>query len=82
MLEARGVDPRYVNGEVDAPVYRVDFTAPDSSTHEWRLVGADDVLEVLSWARENAAGRTTSIAVESTSRDGTVLHRLLGPAPS
>ncbi len=82
MLDAQGVDPRYVNGEVDAPVYRVDFSATDGSTQEWRLAGADDVLEVLSWAQANAAGRTTSIAVESTSRDGTVLHRLLGPAPS
>ncbi len=82
MLEAHGVDPRYVNGEVDAPVYRVDFWAADGSSDEWRLVGAADVLEVVSWAQAHAAGRTVSVSAESTSRDRTTLHRLLGPPPA
>ncbi|WP_448060164.1 hypothetical protein [Cellulomonas hominis] len=63
-------------------MYRVDFWAADGASDEWRLIGAADVLEVLSWVRTHAAGRTASVSVESTSRDGTTLHRLLGPSPS
>ncbi|MGB9033710.1 hypothetical protein BLJ79_07070 [Arthrobacter sp. UCD-GKA] len=83
---ATNVDPRYVSEEDPQPVYRVDFRDENGASDEWRLVGADDVHEVLRWAHVHAAGRTASICAEFTYVGGgeitVALVRLAGPDPA
>ena len=53
-IQARQVDPRDVNVEVDAPTFRVYFwrTAPDLACREFEVTGGD-VHEVVRWADLN-----------------------------
>lgn len=69
-LQARPVDPRDVEREVDAPTYRVVFweqgpPAPVGDapgmwcSSEYDVAGAGDVEEVIAWARGRAAEAQT-----------------------
>ncbi len=54
-IQARPVDPRDVNIEVDAPTFRVSFWngSPGHACREYEVTGAD-VDEVSDWAETNA----------------------------
>ncbi|MCS5487359.1 hypothetical protein NY588_09490 [Curtobacterium flaccumfaciens pv. beticola] len=75
-LRAEQVDPRDVQVEVDAPVYRVYFTGGGGATDEYRLTGATDVREVLEWGTTNAAGRSFQLFVETDGSGGRRLDLL------
>lgn len=65
-MNIEGVDPRDIEWEVEHPVYRVYFwhqpSAPPGVSRarvayhsdEYRLMGAEDVHEVLAWAKATA----------------------------
>lgn len=89
-MEARPVDPRDVERDVDDPVYRVCFWERGSfpgvpaelagyRSEEYELAGANDVREVLRWADENA-GPNRSITVYVV-LDGCAI-RLCGDDPT
>lgn len=64
-IQARPVDPRDVNVEVDAPTFRVYFwrSAPSLACREFEVTGTD-VDEVIEWAEDNkAAGETYELGV-------------------
>jgi hypothetical protein len=87
-MEVRPVDPRDQQWERNRIAYRVYFwqrTNPRSpvsawSSSEWEIDGAD-VDEVLSWARQQAAGRSFVLYACVTSGEGLGLIRLLGNDP-
>ncbi len=68
-MEVRRVDPRDIDGQIDAPTYRVYFwKRPEeprggylSSEYELREVA--DVHEVLDWAEANRGDSTFTIYV-------------------
>jgi hypothetical protein len=77
-VDVSPVDPRDVEGEDHGPVYRVYFWESTTST-EYRLVGADDVDEVLAWAEANVRhDQTYELFVEVTSAHSVRLVRLSG----
>ncbi|QIK72722.1 hypothetical protein G7070_11110 [Propioniciclava coleopterorum] len=63
-MRASGVDPRDTTWEQDA-VYRVYFEDEEGATDEWRLTAAQDVGEVLDWARARSGSRTFTLYVEA-----------------
>jgi len=99
-MHADGVDPRDVTWEVSSPVYRVYFwhrpKAPPEvpldevgyHCDEYRLIDADDVHEVLTWAEARRQGSDSYTLYVETNRyskdDGGVpgLLRLAGIDPT
>jgi len=90
-----GVDPRDTRWEVDRPVYRVYFwhqpgsapgvVQPHVMWHcdEQRVSDADDVEEVVRWARETARPEQTFVLyVEHADAGRPGLVRLLGTDPN
>lgn len=75
-LRAEQVDPRDVQVEVEAPIYRVYFTDGGGATDEYRLTGATDVREALEWGTANAAGRSFQLFVETEGAGGRRLDLL------
>lgn len=77
-IEARPVDPRDVNVEVDAPTFRVYFWRSTSSLacREFEVIGAD-VEEVIAWADDNRRpGESVQLGVLTSiagMREGDVL---------
>jgi hypothetical protein len=68
-MEARPVDPRDIELEMQA-VYRVYFwSAGRTVCEEFELTGAVDVHEVLGWIDRNAAGREVEALVVVTGCD-------------
>lgn len=77
-----GVDPRDIEWEVDRPVYRVHFwhqpPAPPGIPRsqmgyhcdEHRVSGAEDVHEVVAWARVKARSDQTFTLYVEHSQDG------------
>lgn len=87
-LQARSVDPRDVNVEVDTPTFRVYFwrSAPSLACREFEVTGAD-VDEVIEWAEATkAAGETYELGVLTPvagMQDGDVLlTRIKGTDPT
>lgn len=89
------VDPRGIEHEVDQPVYRVYFwhrpaaipgvAQEDMAYHceEYRLEGASDVHEVISWATMRARPEQTYILYVEHHVDGRPgLMRLAGRDPN
>ncbi len=81
-LRATLVDPRYVNQEVDYPVYRVDFWDENCASEENRIENAQSVDEVLTWAEAHRNGRYVVVWVEYSHELGTGLARLQGWEPT
>jgi hypothetical protein len=94
-----GIDPRDTEWEVEGPVYRVHFwhrpPAPAGvpqeqmmyHSDEYRLSEADDVGEVLDWARTTARpDQTFTLYVEHVERNGESPHpgliHLMGVDPT
>ncbi len=75
-LRAEQVDPRDVQVEVDAPIYRAYFTNGNGATDEYRLTGATDVREALDWGTTNAAGRSFQLFLETDGPGGRRLDLL------
>jgi hypothetical protein len=85
-MEARPVDPRDTEWEVDRPTYRVYFWRGQPrggyASEEFELRGAADVHEVLSWAEQRAEGRLVTIYAVRDGADGRGLIRLAGVDPT
>lgn len=64
MFTAGPIDPRDISWEQDVAVYRVYFEDRTGATDEWRITGAANVSEVLTWAELQALGRMATIYVE------------------
>ena len=90
-----GVDPRDIEWDVERPTYRVDVwerpAAPEGVAQEamayhrdtYRIGAADDVDEVLGWARETTRpGQTFSLYVECRDDGRLGLIRLAGVDPT
>ena len=80
-IDARSVDPRDQEWEVDDPAYRVYFWAGPTSSQEWELTGGD-VPDALAWAEQNAAGRTFVVYAVAPGPGSLGLIRLLGTDPN
>lgn len=84
-MDVRAVDPRDVRWEVDSPAYRVYFwTGPTMhESRDFELTGADDIHEVLAWAKENAPTRAIYTLYAFLERNGEPrLVRLAGRDPT
>ena len=90
-----GVDPRDIEWDVERPTYRVDVwerpSAPEGVAQEamayhrdtYRISDADDVDEVLAWARATTRpGQTFSLYVECRDDGRLGLIRLAGVDPT
>lgn len=49
VFTAGPIDPRDISWEQDVAVYRVYFEDRTGATDEWRITGAANVSEVLTW---------------------------------
>src|SRR5438874_2308764 len=57
-VDVRPVDPRDIENEWDASIYRVYFWSADGGAcEEHELAGVRDVHEVLAWSAANAGAR-------------------------
>jgi hypothetical protein len=78
-LSAHLIDPRDVDWEITAPVFRVEFWSQGADRDHvprekqalrcdtYRLTGASDVRDVMAWARDQSVDATrTAIYVESS----------------
>jgi hypothetical protein len=94
-MDVRQVDPRDIGWQIDSPAYRVYFweepqarpAVPESlvmwQSNEFELTGADDVTQVLAWAKATGnPGSTYAVyaVVEGTGDRGLV--RLAGVDPT
>lgn len=87
-VQAREVDPRDVNVEVDEPTFRVYFwrTAPSLACREFEVTGGD-VDDVIGWADNNAGPDETYevgvlTRVGETQAGDVVLARIKGTDPA
>lgn len=80
-MRASSVDPRYANHIEDSPAYRVDFWDANENSDEWRIEAARNIDEVMSWAAENASGRSYVVYSEVENEAGVALARLFGTEP-
>ena len=81
-MDAQPIDPRDIQIEWDATVYRVYFWSADGGRcDEYELSGARDVREVVAWADANAAGRVAEIFVRHDHPPQHGLIRLAGARP-
>jgi hypothetical protein len=63
-MDVRPVDPRDIEREIEAVVYRVYFwSSARTVCEEFELTGAIDVHEVLGWIEANANGREVEAMV-------------------
>ena len=63
---------------VTEPVYVVEFWTSGSETEQWRVLDAEDVDDVMDWARRRQIGRVLSVSIEHHDEYGTSVLRLLG----
>lgn len=75
-LHAEQVDPRDVEVENEAPVYRVYFVTQSGATDEYRLTGASDVRDALAWGTQHAEGRGFQLYLETEAATGRRLDLL------
>jgi hypothetical protein len=79
-MDVRPVDPRDIEIEVDAPVYRVYFWKAEAGVStEYELSAATDVHEAIAWADENAGPDRTYVLYARVDR---TLVRLSGTDPT
>jgi hypothetical protein len=64
---------------VSEPVYVVELWTPGGDSERWRVLDAEDVDDVLDWARSRQHRRILSVSLEHHDEYGTSLLRLLGP---
>ncbi|WP_421732285.1 hypothetical protein [Cellulomonas sp.] len=62
------------------PVYVVELWTSRDDGEQWRLLDAEDIDDVLDWARRRQQGRVLTVSVEHHDEYGTSVLRLLGPA--
>ena len=60
------------------PVYVVEFWTSRDDGEQWRLLDAEDVDDVVDWARRRQQGRVLAVSVEHHDEYGTSVLRLLG----
>ena len=63
---------------VAEPVYVVEFWTSGGETEQWRVLDAQDVDDVMDWARSRQIGRVLSVSIEHHDEYGTSVLRLLG----
>jgi len=73
----RGLTP-YASTVVTEPVYVVEFWTSGGESESWRVLDAEDVDDVMDWARRRQIGRVLSVAIEHHDEYGTSVLRLLG----
>lgn len=85
-MDVRPIDPRDTEIEIDHPTYRVFFWRLQSDhpgsgygSEEYELTGAQDIDEVLGWARANAGDDRTYTVYTVV---GKTLVHLLGIDPT
>jgi hypothetical protein len=61
------------------PVYLVELWTGAGEGEQWRLLDAEDIDDVVDWARRRQQGRVLSVSVEHHDEYGTSVLRLLGP---
>lgn len=77
------MDPRDIEIEWDATIYRVYFWSRDGGRcTEFELTGVSDLRQVLAWAGTNADGRVPEIFVRHDHEAERELIRLAGARPS
>ena len=69
---------QYTSTVVTEPVYVVEFWTSGSEPERCRLLDAEDVDDVMDWARSRQIGRVLSVTVEHHDEYGTSVLRLLG----
>jgi len=69
----------YSWASVAEPVYVVELGGSGAG-ERWRLLDAEDIEDVLDWARSRQRGRVLSISLEHQDEYGTSMLRLLGPS--
>ena len=83
-MEIHLVDPRDTTSQVDQPNYRVYVWRRGEggglSAEEFRLLGAQDVSEVLAFAGSHQAD-SVAVYVESATSDGLTLLKLHSSDP-
>lgn len=93
-MDVSRIDPRTSHGSNSSPAYRVYFwvsynsdeghrlssSAPSLESDEYRITGALDIFQVLSWVNNESCGRAFQVFVESDPRgDGLVdLYQIAG----
>jgi hypothetical protein len=58
----------------------VELWTSGGGVEQWRLLDAEDVDDVVDWARSRQRGRVLSVSVEHHDEYGTSMLRLLGPS--
>lgn len=66
-MQTRPIDPRDVDGEVEATVYRVYFSDSETSEREVRVTEARNVVEVIEWAKSDARSTPFKVYCEHPS---------------
>jgi len=64
------------------PVYVVELWTSGGDVERWRLLDAEDVEDVIEWARSRQRGRLLAVSLEHQDEFGTSIVRILGPARS
>ena len=77
MRVERGLTP-YSSTVVTEPVYVVEFWTSGGESEFWRVLDAQDVDDVMDWARARQVGRVLSVSIEHHDEYGTSVLRLLG----
>ena len=77
MRVERGLTP-WSWSVVSEPVYVVEFWTSGGEREQWRVLDAQDVDDVMDWARSRQIGRVLSVSVEHHDEYGTSVLRLLG----
>ena len=62
------------------PVYVVELWTIGGPGERWRLHDAEDVEDVIEWARSRQRGRILAVSLEHRDEYGTSSLRVLGPA--
>lgn len=70
----------YSWASVTEPVYVVELWTSGGTGERWRVLEAEDIEDVLDWARSRQHGRVLSISLEHQDEYGTSMLRLLGPS--
>ena len=77
MRVERGLTP-WSSTVVPEPVYVVEFWTSGGESELWRVLDAQDVDDVMDWARSRQIGRVLSVSIEHHDEYGTSVLRLLG----
>ena len=70
----------YSSTVVVEPVYVVEMWTTGSDVERWRLLDAEDVDDVMDWARSRQRDRVMTVSIEHHDEYGTSVLRLLGPS--